>query len=485
MQYYAVLAVATVIIGLLTLVLWRKTGSIAFPIGIALLYYWTLLGAWFIVQDLLGGNTGLRYQYYFYKLFPVRLDDDYFWTLVLYSSFIVVIQLAVLHWVRTPNESGLEIVPIRISHAKILILTSIAGLIAYLLVRNSLASAEAGNRSGYAFVRYDPSVRLFTVHQILNRVALLSLCVGAAILTAGKRARYIIGASVHWTTVAGYIVVLGLLFHFNLLLGNRYEIANSAIAAVLFYLSNDRRPNKVLLATVCFIAMAAVGYVGFTRGYGGEDVLLKGDFGTVLSSSLNENVVSNEPFEAHLSLYGVIHKNVPVTYGSSFVSLAASVVPRILWPTRPDNIYIYYIREVGAPDTQGYNIHHATGWYLNFGVSGVIAGALLFGWFWAVLFNQFHSDLRNKSHVARVFSILSFCTCTSAIPAIVRAGIEGYKTIALEALIFPTALFTLASLRIVLRQNKPALAIHAPTRAPTPRILSSSVGSGTNCSLGR
>lgn len=477
MQYYAVLAVATVIIGLLTLVIWRKTGSVAFPVGIALLYYWTLLGAWFIVEDLLGGNTGMRYQYYFYKLFPVRLDDDYFWTLVLYSSFIVVIQLAALYFVRTPNESGSGMAPVRISHAKILFFTSMAGLIAYLLVRNSLASAEAGNRSGYAFVRYDPAVRLFTVHQILNRVALLSLCVGAAIFAAGRRARYIIGERAHWTTLACYIVVLGFLFHFNLLLGNRYEIANSAIAATLFYLANDRRPNKALLAAVCFIAIGAVGYVGFTRGYGGEDVLLKGDFGAVLSSSLKENVVSNEPFEAHLSLYGVIHKNVPVTYGSSFVSLAASVVPRIFWPTRPDSIYTYYIREVGAPDTQGYNIHHATGWYLNFGVPGVIAGSLLFGWFWAILFNKLHSDVRNKSHVARIFSILAFCTCTAGIPAIVRAGIEGYKTIALEALIFPTALFTLASLRIVLRQNKPALAIHEPIRVRATQVLPSSLGS--------
>jgi hypothetical protein len=477
MQFYAVLTVATVVIGLLTFAIWKKTGSVAFPIGVALLYYWTLLGAWFIVSDLLGGNTGMRYQYYFYKLFPIRLDDDYLWTLVLYASFIVVIQIAVLHFVHTPNSKGPGIPPIQISHAKILFLTSIAGMVAYLLVRNSLASAEAGNRTGYAFVRYDPSVRFFTVHQLLNRVAILGLCVGATIFAAGKRAQYIIGESAQWTTLLCYIIVLGFLFHFNLLMGNRYEIANSVIAATLFYLANDRRPSTALLGAVCLVGMIAVGYVGFTRGYGGEDLLLKGDLGAVVSSSLNENLVSNEPFEAHLSLYGVIHKNVPVTYGTSFLSLAASVVPRIFWPTRPDSIYIYYIRSVGAPDTQGYNIHHATGWYLNFGALGVIAGALLFGWLWAHLFNKLHSDLRDASHLGRLFSVLAFCTFTSAIPALVRAGIEGYKTIALEALIFPTALFMAASLRIVLRRNKPALAIHEPANIQTARMLSSTFGS--------
>ncbi len=219
MQFYVVLTAATGVIGLLTLAIWKKTGSVAFPIGIALLYYWTLLGAWFIVADSLGGNTGMRYQYYFYKLFPVRLDDDYFWTLVLYASFIVAIQVAVLHFARQPDGAGPGIAPIRISHAKILVLTSAAGLVAYLLVRNSLASAEAGNRSGYAFVRYDPSVRFFTVHQLLNRVAILSLCVGAAVLAAGKRARYIIGEGAQWTTLACYVIALGFLFHFNLLNG--------------------------------------------------------------------------------------------------------------------------------------------------------------------------------------------------------------------------------------------------------------------------
>jgi hypothetical protein len=477
MQYYAVLIAATAIIGVLTLAMWMKTGSLAFPIGVALLYYWTLFGAWFIVDDLLGGNTGMQYQYYFYKLFPVRLDDDYFWTLVLYATFIVVIQLAVLHFVRTPHGDGPVTAPVIISHAKILLFSGAAGLVAYLLVRNSLASAAAWNRSGYAYVRYDQSVRFFTVHQLLNRVAILGICIGATIFVAGKKARYIVGGNAQWFTLACYLVMLGALVHFNLLLGNRYEIANSVIAATLFYLANDRRPSKALLAGICFLALVAVGYVGYTRGYGGEDVLLNGDIASVVSKSLNENVVSNEPFEAHLSLYGVMHKNVPITYGTSFLSLAASVVPRNFWPTRPDSIYIYYIRAVGAPDTQGYNIHHATGWYLNFGVPGVIAGALLFGWFWALLFNKLHSDLTDKPHVVRVFSILAFSTYTAAIPAIVRAGIEGYKTVALEALLFPTILFTAASLRIVLRRNKPALAIIAPEPLPASRMVPASIRS--------
>lgn len=471
MQYYAVLAVATAIIGVLALVLWRRTGSLAFPIGIALIYYWTLLGAWFIVKDLLGGNSGMRYQYYFYQLFPVRLDDDYFWTLVLYASFIVVIQLTVLYFIAPPRSGETRIAPIQVSHAKVLALASVVGLIAYLLVRNSLASAEAESRTGYAFVRYDTSVRLFTLHQLLNRVATLGACLGFAVLASGKKAQYIVGDGATRITFAYYVVVLGLLFHFNLILGNRYELATSVIAGTLFYLANDKRPSKALLAAVCFVGLVAVGYIGFTRGYGGEDLLLNSDVGAVVMNSLTENVMSNEPFEAHLSLYGVIHKQVPITYGSSIVALATSVVPRMFWPSRPDDIYIYYVRAVGAPDTQGYNIHHAAGWYLNFGVPGIIAGAFVFGWLWAVLFNMLHSELHRKSHLKHVFSILAFCTFTSSIPALVRAGMEGYKSIAFEALILPTAFFMVASMRMVLKKNKPSLAPIEPAAVRAAGVL--------------
>lgn len=475
MEYYAVLAVATAIIVVLTLVIWGRTRSLAFPIGIALLYYWTLLGAWFIVKDLLGGNSGMRYQYYFYVLFPVRLDDDYFWTLVLYASFIVTIQLAVLYFVGSPRIEGPGIAPIRLSHAKVLILASVAGIIAYWLVRNSLASAEAVNRTGYAFVRYDTSVQLFTVHQLLNRVATLGLCLGLAIFASGEKPRYIVGNRATPLTLICYLILLGYLFRFNLMLGNRYELATSVIAGTLFYLANARRPSKALFAAVCFVGLVAVGYVGFTRGYGGEEALLNGDIGGIVTNGLTENVMSNEPFEAHLSLYGSIHKQVPITYGSSLLALATSVVPRMFWPNRPDDIYIYYVRAVGAPDIQGYNIHHATGWYLNFGVPGVIAGAVVFGWLWAGLFNKLHSDLRDKSHLVRVFSILAFWTFTSSIPTIVRAGMEGYKSVAFEALIMPTAFFMVASMRVVLRGNKPALATIEPVAVQAAGLFASPV----------
>ena len=63
MSYYAVLGVATFLFLLLGLAIWAKTRSIAFVVGLAFAYYWTLWGGWFVVYDLNGGNSGLLYDY--------------------------------------------------------------------------------------------------------------------------------------------------------------------------------------------------------------------------------------------------------------------------------------------------------------------------------------------------------------------------------------------------------------------------------------
>ena len=65
------------------------------------------------------------------------------------------------------------------------------------------------------------------------------------------------------------------------------------------------------------------------------------------------------------------------------LSMLASVIPRFAWPSRPPDIYLHYADSIGVAEGQGFTIHHATGWYLNFGVLGILVGALLWGWVWA------------------------------------------------------------------------------------------------------
>ena len=51
---------------------------------------------------------------------------------------------------------------------------------------------------------------------------------------------------------------------------------------------------------------------------------------------------SNEAFAAHFSMYGVLADAVPPKFGYSLYALVCSVIPRVLWPDRPLDIYFYY-----------------------------------------------------------------------------------------------------------------------------------------------
>ena len=56
MEFYLVLSLATIVITGLTVLMWQKTRTFAFPLGIAFMYFWTLYGGWRIVRSLDGSS---------------------------------------------------------------------------------------------------------------------------------------------------------------------------------------------------------------------------------------------------------------------------------------------------------------------------------------------------------------------------------------------------------------------------------------------
>ncbi len=157
---------------------------------------------------------------------------------------------------------------------------------------------------------------------------------------------------------------------------------------------------------------------------------------------------SNEMFGAHFSMYGALAFNFRYTWGSSLINLILSAVPRVLWPDRPLGIYEYYAEGVGAAPGTGFAIHHATGWYLNFGVPGVIIGALLFGWLWATCCNRLYYR-RGYGTFGRVFTAIAPSTLVAGIPGFVRAGPEAYKGLVLVSFLVPTLVLGMACIHPV------------------------------------
>lgn len=447
MEFFAMLTMATLMILVLTAALYRKRKDVGFLVGVGALYYWTLYGAWYIVIDKTGGASGMNYHYLESKLFPISLDSDYMLTLVLYSGFIILVQLTLL--LTLARDKGIEIPRLVMRHEPILIIATLAGLASMYIIKDKLSEAWALNTSAYVYTRQQTD-EWFTLHQVLNRVALLPPSIGFATLVAGNRSRFFVNVVRRYTWL-GYIALFMAMGAFTFVLGNKNEVFVSLLTGLLAYLASVRRPSFFKSGLLLIGGMWFLYAIDFFRGTPISEMPYAINQRIEDATSVATFVTSsNEAYAAHFSLYGVLATGVEPRFGYSIYSLACSLVPRVLWPDRPPDIYKYYADSVGAIQNQGYSIHHATGWYLNFGYAGVALGALVMGLVWAYCLNA-HQRIRRKSGLLfRLFAIISPWLFVACLPPLIRAGPEGYKGFIVDGLMIP--MFTLA---FACRSKKP------------------------------
>lgn len=441
MEYFSLLGVATAIIAALSLALYRKKRDAGFLVGAGALYYWTLYGAWYIVIDKMGGFSGKNYHYLEYKLFPVALDANYMMTLMAYSGFVIVVLLTLLCSISP--ERRVEAPRLVLRHDPILIIAAIAGLASLYIIKDKLSEAWALNTSAYIYTRRQTD-EWFTLHQVLNRVAMLPPAIGFATLMAGDRSRYFVNV-VRRYTWPGYLVLFAGMGAFTFVLGNKNEVFTSLLAGLLTYFASVKRPSLVKAGLLLAGGMWFLYTIDFFRGTPLSEMR------AAVSQRLEDatevaNFVtsSNEAYAAHFSLYGVLANGAEPRFGYSLYALACSVVPRVLWPERPPDIYTYYAESVGAIQNQGYSVHHAAGWYLNFGYVGVALGALLMGLVWAFCSNAHQRVRAHSGLMVRVFATIAPWGFVAYLPPLIRAGPEGYKGLILEGFVIPMLVLSCA-----------------------------------------
>src|SRR5665213_794306 len=440
MEYFALLAIATLVIVGLAAALYRKRGDAGTLVGIAALYYWSLFGAWYIVIDKTGGFSGKNYGYLENKLFPIALDRDYLVALSLYAAFVILVEVTLLLAV-APVKQDRSGAPLLLRHGPILLIGLSAGVASFLLVADKLNAAYTLNASAYIYTRSQTD-EWFTLHQVLNRVALLPPAIGLAVLAAGKRSRGVVSVRRRYTLPC-YLALLAGMRAFTFVLGNKNEVLAALVAGVLAYLGLARKPNWIRVGLVVagglWVLYAidffrAVPLAGLEQAVGG-----RAQQATGLAKFLTS---SNEAYGAHFSLYGVLAARVEPRFGYSLYSLACSVIPRVLWPDRPPDIYLYYSESVGAIQDQGYSLHHATGWYLNFGYAGVALGAVVMGLVWAYCLNAHRRA--GAGHLFRLFAITAPWLFAACLPPLIRAGPEGYKGFLIEGVMIPVGVLAFA-----------------------------------------
>jgi hypothetical protein len=443
MEYYALLTTVTVIIAVLAFVLYRRSRDLGTVVGTAALYYWSLFGAWYLVLDKTGGASGKFYHYLERKMFPITLDNDYMMTLCLYAGFIIVLQLSLLLLI--PGRAARPLPRLKLRHEPILILTLFAGLASVFLIRNELSTAWTLHTSAYMYTRQNPS-EWFTLHQVLNRTALLPAAIGFATLLTGTRNRYFVhvrGPHTMW----GYAIVLGGMCALTFLLGNKNEVLTALLAGVFAYIGSHQRPNWLKAGLTAFVGVWFLFSIDYFRSFALSDLtsVVSTEEGVSDVSEVGRFVTSsNEAYAAHFSMYGVLSRNIEPKFGYSIYSLALSAIPRVLWKDRPDDIYIYYAGAVGTVEGQGYSLHHATGWYLNFGYLGVPLGAVVMGIVWAYCINARRTINRRTSMAFRLFAIVAPWFFAACLPPLLRAGPEGYKGLVIDGLLIPVSILLLA-----------------------------------------
>ena len=441
MEYFALLTVATAIIAALALALYRRRRDLGVVAGTAALYYWSLFGAWYIVIDKTGGFSGKNYHYLELKLFPIALDRNYMLALGLYAGFLIAAQVTMLTVLSRRRDRPMPRLVLR--HGPILTAGFLAGIASFLLIHNKLSLAWTLNASAYSYTRAETD-QWFTLHQVLNRVALLPPAIGFAALMAGNRSRYFVSVRKRYTLAAYALLFLGMGV-FTFVLGNKNEVLVALLAGLLAYAASVRRPSLLRAALVLGAGFWFLYAIDLFRAVPVTEMraAVTGRLGQATQVA-RFMTSSNEAYAAHFSLYGVLAGNVEPRFGYSLYALACSVVPRVLWPSRPLDIYFYYSESVGAIQNQGYSVHHATGWYLNFGIPGVALGGVTLGWVWAWCLNA-HQRIRPASGLLfRLFATVAPWLFVAYLPPLIRAGPEGYKGLVIEAFLIPVGTLALA-----------------------------------------
>jgi hypothetical protein len=443
MEYYLLLTTVTVVIAWLAWAVFRRSRDLGTLIGTAALYYWSLFGAWYIVIDKNGGNSGKYYYYLESKMFAIELDGYYLMTIGLYAAFIITLQLAMLLFLPRAAERPLPRLILR--HEPILLLTLAAAIGSVLLIREELGTAWAMHTSAYWYTRRNPS-QWFTLHQVLNRAALLPAAIGLATLLTGNRNRYFVNVCRPFTAW-GYVLVLGGMCGFAFTLGNKNEVLAALIAGVLAYAGSLDKIRWGRLAAVLAVGVWFLFSIDYFRSFAISD-LTSALQAESRAQDVNEVArfvtSSNESYAAHFSLYGVLSRSIEPQFGYSLYSLACSIVPRVLWKDRPDDIYIYYSRSVGTVEGQGYSLHHATGWFLNFGYLGIVLGALVMALVWAYTIEAKRRIRPWSGLPFRVFAIVAPWFFAACLPPMLRAGPEAYKGLVVEGVLIPVTLLVIA-----------------------------------------
>lgn len=410
---YILLVLITVYVIGISIAIVRRTKSLVLAIPIAVMYFWSIFGAWsFIPLKLSGGSV-----FYEDMLFAVNIDGNYLMMLFYYSLFIVVFSLFLYSYAKRPSFLNNTSISQYLAYREII--ESLAGSMQYNIVLyillgvfvlssyQDIIAAMTSNMSAYSLSRFSSTV---------SNGSLVQFCGD----TFTYLAIPILFANKHKLKKNIVIILFSVYFIINFLLGNRnILLCDLVIAALLLsQLRGLKSVLKIKYVIIAIVAFSLIQFISFVRGYSINDVLARQQsfsVGEILLSATQ----SSEQYAAQMSMYGVEKFEVPITYGNGVSYFISTFIPQFVGLERPERLYHYYIQHtVHNSLDMGVTIHHATAWYLDFGVIGIILGALLWAYVLVYLY-------RRRSRFLYLYGAIIFSAVS--IQMIRDSGIESYK----------------------------------------------------------
>lgn len=465
MIYYLIPTLGSLLIFASLFFHYRKFRNVYIVLSTFILYYWSVAGSFFFVYErqnpVAGEKMGIHFQHYLKILYPVALDDTYLVCTTLYSLFVLAFVWGsfFVFWAKKPELPTAPSKPIEVNPV-LLLLPAVAGmLISLWAVRYEVMDSIRHFRSFYIGINNHTQQRFHTLHLAANSLMAISAFAFLGIAMAKNGKFMVLNRSSKWIYGAGialFVLILGYL----VLLGSRNYFIFGALLIFVFVYENNGWHRWFRHAVISGILLVVPLFLTeLTRGtpivslaiyelQGGKHSGTRGPNTSLLdegdknetyavsgASTLHSLLYSNEMFVPSFSLYAVLKEKPPYTYGASFKWLAYSVVPSFVGLKRPDDSYKYYIQYTRAAKVtnQGFTIHHAAGWYLNFGVIGVLAGAVLLAFFVSYGYYRY---LRETHTVKKILWFSFFAGTFIFIPRLIRTGPEGYKSIFMISFLF-------------------------------------------------
>ena len=258
---YVLLAAMTLGWWMLTRAAWKRCGDVSVPLGSAIIYVWTLLGAWAFIGDDASGfqgyRIGLNYYYLMQRMFPFAVDRWYVLSIAYYGIFALVMFGVLRIFLPGPGQTVLNR-PVVSREVMIALGLAFLGLSIYFTLP-IIRQAIAEHRSVYA-VLHEWSGWRRSAMALCNEASAMAFVWGSAIHLARNGERSPLNEQGRFLPAWSYAVALLLLCTFLTAIGDRHTLFQALVLSVIHLFASQGRKawrNVAILGSACVLALCA------------------------------------------------------------------------------------------------------------------------------------------------------------------------------------------------------------------------------------